>query len=100
VTVLVPVDEAFDRLPDGALDGLLNDPARLKEFVGNHVLEGIMMESHLKKISSARTISGTTVSLSLVNGTLRAGSSRFLFTNTEASNGVVHAIYPALLPQQ
>jgi hypothetical protein len=98
VTVLVPVNEAFDALPDGKVDDLLGDLAKLREFVGHHVLVGLLMEGDLKDLSSAETIGGGRIDLSMVNGKLRANTSRFLFTNTEASNGVVHAIYPAILP--
>jgi uncharacterized surface protein with fasciclin (FAS1) repeats len=48
------------------------------------------------KLSSARTITGKNLALTLVNGKLRVENSRFLFANTEASNGVIHAIYPAI----
>jgi len=98
VTVLVPVDEAFDALPEGTVEELLGDPARLQEFVGNHVLVGLLMEGDLKKLSSAETITGGSIALSMTNGKLRAENSRFLFSNTEAKNGVIHAIYPAIMP--
>ncbi len=100
VTVLVPVDQAFDALPEGEVERLLANPNALKEFVGNHVLVGLLMESDLNKLSSAETITGKDLTLTLVNGKLRVENSRFLFMNTEACNGVVHAIYPAITTGQ
>jgi uncharacterized surface protein with fasciclin (FAS1) repeats len=63
------------------------------------VLVGLLMKRDLMKLTSAETITGGKIELSLVNGKLRAEASRFLFSNTEASNGVIHAIYPAILPR-
>jgi uncharacterized surface protein with fasciclin (FAS1) repeats len=99
VTVLAPVDEAFEALPPGTVDRLLSDPDTLLAFVGNHVLVGCLMESHLRDLSSAETLTGGSVPIRKVNATLRVGDSRLLFENTEARNGVIHAIYPVLWPE-
>ena len=101
VTVLAPVDEAFGALPPGFVEELLEkrNRDRLKAFVGNHVLIGNLTESDLRKLTSAKTIVGGAVTIRKVNGRLRAGDSRFLFKNIEAENGVIHAIYPALMPE-
>jgi uncharacterized surface protein with fasciclin (FAS1) repeats len=100
VTVLAPVNAAFDALPEGTVDELLErkNRKRLVEFVGRHVLPGILMASDLRGIGEAETITGSTVSITMVNGKLRAEGSRFLFKNIEVSDGVIHAIYPVISP--
>jgi outer membrane protein OmpA-like peptidoglycan-associated protein/uncharacterized surface protein with fasciclin (FAS1) repeats len=40
VTVLAPVDAAFDGLPEGVLDQLLADPGRLETLLTHHVVAG------------------------------------------------------------
>jgi uncharacterized surface protein with fasciclin (FAS1) repeats len=101
VTVLAPVDAAFESLPEGAVDGLLKkeNRGRLVEFVGGHVLTGLLMDSDLRGLDEVTTITGGTVSITMVNGKLRAGGSRFLFKNIEVGDGVIHAIYPAIVPE-
>jgi uncharacterized surface protein with fasciclin (FAS1) repeats len=100
VTVLAPVDEAFDALPPGFIEELLEkqNRERLKAFVGNHVLLGELSESDLRVLTSAKTITGDTITIRKVNGRLRAGDSRFLFKNIVAEDGLIHAIYPVLVP--
>jgi len=99
VTVLAPVDAAIDALPDGFVDELLEkkNRERLIAFVGGHVLIGRLMDHELRGFDSAETITGGRVNITIVNGALKAGGSRFLFENIEASNGVIHAIYPAVM---
>jgi len=100
VTVLAPVDQAFEALSDGFVEKLLEkrNQRKLKAFVGKHVLIGLHMESDLRELTSAETITGDRVALEKIDGKLHAEGSRFLFKNSEAANGVIHAIYPALQP--
>jgi uncharacterized surface protein with fasciclin (FAS1) repeats len=100
VTVLAPVDQAFEALPEGYAEKLLEkgNKKKLKAFVGRHVLVGLHMERDLRELDSVETLSGNRVRLEIINGKLHAQGSRFLFKNTEAANGVIHAIYPALEP--
>src|SRR5580700_2646311 len=39
-TVFAPTDEAFRKLPSGALDALLKDTAKLKSILNYHVITG------------------------------------------------------------
>jgi uncharacterized surface protein with fasciclin (FAS1) repeats len=100
VTVLAPVDQAFEALPEGFAEKLLSrrSQRKLKAFVGRHVLVGALLETDLSTLTSAETITGDRVKLEMVDGKLSAEDSRFLFKNTVAKNGVIHAIYPALQP--
>ncbi len=61
------------------------------------IFVGQLMDHELRELDSAGTITGGRVNITIVNGKLRAGGSRFLFENIEASNGVIHAIYPAIM---
>src|SRR5689334_16498127 len=47
-TLLVPTDEAFRKLPPGALDALLKDSAKLKSVLNYHVISGAVMANDLR----------------------------------------------------
>jgi uncharacterized surface protein with fasciclin (FAS1) repeats len=42
-TVFAPTDDAFAKLPDGTVDGLLKDVAKLKKILTYHVVSGKVM---------------------------------------------------------
>ena len=47
-TVFAPTDEAFKKLPAGALDALLKDTAKLKAVLSYHVIPGHVMAQDFK----------------------------------------------------
>jgi uncharacterized surface protein with fasciclin (FAS1) repeats len=47
-TVFAPTDEAFKKLPTGALDALLKDTAKLKAVLSYHVIPGHVLAQDLK----------------------------------------------------
>jgi hypothetical protein len=71
--------------------------AAVSNFVGSHILVSRLMDHQLRGFDSAKTVIGSHVEITLVNGALRAGESRFLFKNTDASNGLIHATFPAII---
>src|SRR5450755_1733069 len=59
-TVFAPTDEAFAKLPSGAWDTLLKDPAKLKAVLSYHVLSGRLMAREIKS-SEVMTLQGSTL---------------------------------------
>lgn len=55
-TVLAPTDDAFAQLPEGALEGLLADPAALGEVLKLHVVSGKAMAADVAGLSSVTTL--------------------------------------------
>jgi uncharacterized surface protein with fasciclin (FAS1) repeats len=47
-TVFVPTDDAFAKLPKGALEGLLNDKEKLTSVLTYHVVPGKVMAADVK----------------------------------------------------
>ena len=54
-TVFAPTDEAFAKLPPGALDGLLKDKDKLKSVLTYHVVPGKVMSSDVKTMKVRRS---------------------------------------------
>jgi uncharacterized surface protein with fasciclin (FAS1) repeats len=97
-TVLAPTDEAFDKLPKGALDRLLNNPAALKSVLLYHVVPGKVMASDVLLLKTAKTALGQSVTIDTSKG-VRVDSARVMKTDIAASNGVIHVIDSVILPK-
>ena len=96
-TVFAPTDEAFAKLPPGTVEGLLKDKAKLTEILTFHVVAGKVTASDVMKLSSAKTVSGKTVSIDTSDG-VRVGGARVVKADIAASNGVIHIIDTVLIP--
>lgn len=97
-TVFAPTDEAFSKLPEGALENLLNDKDALKQVLLYHVVEGNVMASDVVKINEASTLSGKNVDVKVGDDGVMLNNSKVVTTDIKASNGVIHVIDTVLLP--
>jgi uncharacterized surface protein with fasciclin (FAS1) repeats len=96
-TVFAPTDEAFGKLPAGALDGLLKEPAKLKQVLLLHVVSGRVTAADVSKLSSATTLEGGALAIDTSRG-VRVGNASVTRADVMASNGVIHVIDTVLLP--
>jgi len=97
-TVFAPNDEAFTKLPDGTVENLLATPEKLKEILTYHVVTGKVMSNSLPASSSAVTVNGKEISIT-VSDRVRVNESVVLTPDVECSNGVIHIIDSVLIPQ-
>jgi uncharacterized surface protein with fasciclin (FAS1) repeats len=98
-TVFAPTDAAFDALPAGTLDGLLKDPAALKKILLYHVASGSVTSDKVVGLTSATSVEGSPIAISVKDGTVYLNDSAKVVTaDAMASNGVIHVIDNVLLP--
>lgn len=98
-TVFAPTDEAFARLPQGTVESLLKDPAALKKILLYHVVAGAVPASQVVGLTSAQTLNGQSVSISVANGTVYLnGTTQVVKTDVMARNGIIHVIDAVLIP--
>ncbi len=112
-TVFAPPNSAFDALPEGTLDTLMQDDQkdRLSEIVKYHVVEGELHKSDLAlEIVAAggtydlQTLDGDTITASLdasgdVVLTDASGTTASIVTaDIDADNGIVHTISTVVMP--
>jgi uncharacterized surface protein with fasciclin (FAS1) repeats len=111
-TVLVPTDAAFDKLPAGALDGLMKEDARaeLTGVLTYHILPGAILAGDIGKAIDAG--GGKTVLATMAGGTLTATKegdaivladgagtkARVVGGDEKKSNGVIHRVDSVLMP--
>jgi uncharacterized surface protein with fasciclin (FAS1) repeats len=101
VTVLVPIDQAFDRLGEARVDALFEPENRalLQQLVRRHVLVGSFTYSDLMKIEAVESVSHEQFPVHAANGRVQVSSARFLLKNVRGSNGMAHIIHTVLMPE-
>ena len=98
-TVFAPTDAAFAALPAGTLDGLLKDPAALKKILLYHVVSGSVTSDKVVGLTSATSVEGSPIAISVKDGTVYLNDSAKVVTpDVMASNGVIHVIDKVILP--
>lgn len=99
-TVFAPTDEAFDELPDGALEFLLQPENRniLQQVLTYHVVPGEIMAGDLSTGGIDALSGGIAVRVTPDRVIINNGS--VIDANIDASNGVIHAVNRVLIPSQ
>jgi uncharacterized surface protein with fasciclin (FAS1) repeats len=99
-TVLAPTDQAFNNLPPGALEVLLKpeNKEQLRSILTYHVLPGRVPASDVAKLTSAMTVNGQEVRISVLKGVVRLNDARVTKTDVSATNGVIHVIDRVIVP--
>ncbi len=99
-TVFAPTDAAFDLLPEGQLEALLQDPTgALADILTYHVVGGVAAGSgDLSNGQSINTLLGKDVNVSINTNGVYINGMVVSVTDIEASNGIVHVLDAVLLP--
>jgi len=99
--VFAPTDEAFAKLPPGTLESLLKpeNKAKLQKILTYHVVAGKVLASDVMKVSSAKTVEGENVAISVKNGGVMVNNAHVTKADILASNGVIHVIDAVMLPK-
>lgn len=97
-TVFAPTDEAFARIPEAQLEALLQDKEALKRVLLYHVVPGRVAASQVVTMSAAETVAGPSLSVRVVDGSVKIDDSNVVATDIAASNGVIHVIDQVMMP--
>ncbi len=97
-TVLAPTNDAFEKLPAGALDGLLADPEALAGVLKAHVVAGKASASTVVTLDQVETLNGS-YAITVEDGVVSIGGATVIATDLMAGNGVVHLIDTVILPK-
>jgi transforming growth factor-beta-induced protein len=99
-TVFAPTDEAFAKLPKGAVENLLK-PENRKDLVNvlkYHVVAAKLPAKVLAATEGIRMLQGEKVRVGFRDGRLTINDSGVLKTDVTADNGVIHVIDAVLMP--
>lgn len=101
LTVLAPSDEAFAKLPEGTVEGLLADKEKLTAVLTFHVLAGRVNSKKLSAEKEAKfaTVNGAEVTVKVSrDGDATVNGAKILTKDIKCSNGLVHVIDTVLMP--
>src|ERR1700675_4129628 len=115
-TVFAPTDEAFKKLPAGAMDALLKDTAKLKGGLTYHVMVGLSRLKKLKgglsgavvvwhvsakdmKTGDVMTMQGSPLTAVVAASDVQVNGAHVRRADLVATNGVIHAIDTVIMPK-
>jgi uncharacterized surface protein with fasciclin (FAS1) repeats len=100
-TVFAPTDEAFAKLPSGALQDLLKpeNKQKLQRILTYHVVPGRVTAADVVALTSAKAVSGDTIRVKATGGTVTVDAAKVVKTDIAASNGVIHVIDSVMMPE-
>jgi uncharacterized surface protein with fasciclin (FAS1) repeats len=97
-TVFAPTDEAFKKLPLGALDALIKDTAKLKAVLSYHLIKGHVLAKDVKP-GEVMTVQGSPLMASMSSSGLEINGARVEQADIVATNGVIHVIDAVIIPK-
>ncbi|HEX8659252.1 MAG TPA: fasciclin domain-containing protein [Hymenobacter sp.] len=104
-TVFAPANAAFDKLPKGAVAGLMDEASKekLKGVLTYHVIPGRLVAADLKDGQELTTVNGEKLHISLKEGKVMVGNGKDAPATVQipdviSSNGVTHVIDGVVLP--
>ena len=102
-TVFAPTDEAFAKLPKGAVDDLLKNVPKLKNVLLYHVVPGKMMAADVTEEKRLKTVQGEELKIDAARWHLhrhvKVNDANIIQPDIVVSNGVCHAIDKVLMPK-
>ena len=105
-TVFAPTDTAFEALPKGTVEGLLNDVPKLTAILTYHVIAGKVTAADVMKMTSsgpaeAKTVQGQNVTLKtqgILSKSVHVNDAKVVTPDIQATNGIIHVIDKVILP--
>ncbi|MGF1566316.1 MAG: fasciclin domain-containing protein [Flavobacteriales bacterium] len=97
-TVFAPTDAAFEALPAGTVDALLNDIPALTAILTYHVVGGAAFAASLSDGQTFETVLGDNITVSITADGVFINDAQVIATDLLAENGIVHVIDAVLLP--
>jgi uncharacterized surface protein with fasciclin (FAS1) repeats len=98
VTLFAPTDEAFSKLPSGAIGFFLDNPPELEKLLTYHVVASGIPSSDIASLSSSPTVEGSMLTVDTSNG-VKVNDAKVVEADVKADNGVIHVIDAVLVPQ-
>jgi len=102
-TVFAPTDEAFAKLPEGTVDGLLKDIPKLTAVLTYHVVAGKVPASDVIQHPKLTTLQGQDLKVDAskwhFHKNVKINDAEIVKADVAADNGVIHVIDKVLIPK-
>lgn len=99
-TIFAPTDQAFELLPEGTVEALLEDTEKLKAILLNHAVDSAVFSEDLADGDMVETLGGGMLEVSIQGDKVYIAGAEVEVADLEAGNGVVHVINTVLLPEE
>lgn len=99
-TIFAPTDQAFEMLPEGTVEGLLEDTEKLKAILLNHTVDSAVLSEDLADGDMVETLGGGMLEVTIQGDKVYIAGAEVEVADLEAGNGVVHVINTVLLPEE
>jgi uncharacterized surface protein with fasciclin (FAS1) repeats len=96
LTLFAPNDAAFARFN---IDELTGDPEKLVALLTYHVVDGKLTAAEIARDEQLLTSSGKSLTVLLEEGHQVIDNAKYVTTDIECSNGIIHVIDNVFLPQ-
>jgi len=96
-TIFAPSNDAFNQLPKGVLDKLLQNKKDLVSILTYHVVPGQILSKDAKTMK-IRTLNGQDLNLESVGGLITVDDAEVIQPDIKAKNGVIHVIDEVISP--
>jgi uncharacterized surface protein with fasciclin (FAS1) repeats len=99
-TVFAPTDAAFQMLPAGKVDELMEPGMKdtLAAVLKHHIIQGKYSDKDLKKMTSARALDGKMLTFAMKGDNVTVGDAMITTKNIKCKNGTIHVIDIVMMP--
>jgi len=99
-TVYAPTNAAFEKLPKGTVEGLLepSKKADLQAILEYHTYVGVLKTDYLNDGQEFEQVSGQKITINIRDGKIYVNGTAEIVASIPTSNGIIHVINEVLLP--
>ena len=102
-TVFAPNDDAFAKLPEGTVEGLLKDIPKLTEILKYHVVGSAVPAADVAVHKNITTLQGQDLKVDAakwhLHNNVKINDANIIKADVKADNGVIHVIDKVLMPK-
>jgi len=100
-TVFMPTDAAFDQLPEGTLESLMEDEnlPQLAGILKFHIVRGAYPAGKLKEQKSLQTLAGESLTFKEDKQAMMVQDAVILQPDIMCKNGIIHVINRVMMPE-
>ncbi len=100
ITAFLPVNEAFDNLPEGVLNSYMEDEEALREMISHHIIAAEVASRDLEDGEELEMMSGGTALIAITDMGLELDTANVIQVDVNASNGLIHVVNEVILPEE
>ncbi len=102
-TVFAPDDDAFAKLPEGTVDGLLKDVPKLRAVLMYHIIPGKLTVDEIGQMKSAMTVQGQEVRIDAhkwwhLHMNPKINDANITSKDIVTDNGMIHVLNRVIMP--